>query len=137
MHRFPSFTRLRPVALLAVLMAALTGCGAGKGEVRGTVRFNGRPLPSGTVLFLGADGIPRAGQIQPDGTFSALVPAGPAKVIVCCLAEGRPSRSASRGRAAPPPGSLIPARYADWNTSGLTVLVKPGQTVQDLALTFP
>jgi hypothetical protein len=30
--------------------------------------------------------------------------------------------------------SLIPLRYADWNASGLTVLVKAGKTMQDFAL---
>jgi hypothetical protein len=138
---------LRPwrAALLVLLLGvSVTGCGSGQGEVRGTVRYKGKPLPFGTIQFLGRDGLPYAGKIQPDGTFSVQVPAGEAKVIVSCVDEARMSRytrqlTAGRGRIAPPPSSgnfsLIPRRYADWNASGLTVLVERGQTVQDFTLT--
>jgi hypothetical protein len=149
MDRFASLSRLRPglAALLVVLLGALTGCGSSTGEVNGTVRYNGKPLPSGTIQFLGQDGIPRDGRIQPDGTFSVQLPAGPAKVIITCLDEARLNRSAGSlkagsGRAAPPPLSstslsLIPPRYADWSTSRLTVVVQSGKIVQDFALTSP
>ena len=148
MSCFRSLNLLRPRrdALVALLLgASLAGCGPGQGEVSGVVRVNGRPLPFGTIQFLGADGVPRAGKIQPDGTFSVGVPAGEAKVIVSCVDEARLNRltaqlASKQGRAAPPPPaaenfSLIPQRYADWNASGLTVLVQPGKTVQDFALT--
>jgi hypothetical protein len=148
MNRFRSLLRLRPgrAALPALLLCVLaTGCGSGYGEVSGTVRYNGKPLPFGTIQFLGADGIPCSGPIQPDGTFSVQVPAGEAKVIISCLDESRMKRVAARsaassGRAAPLRWtrgglSLIPRRYADWNTSGLTVLVESGKTVRDFALT--
>jgi hypothetical protein len=148
MSRFRSLDLPRPRrdALVALLLgASLAGCGPGQGEVSGVVRVNGRPLPFGTIQFLGPDGVPRAGKIRPDGTFSVGVPPGEAKVIVSCVDEARLSRSAAtpagRGRrAAPPPSpsggfSLIPGRYADWDASGLKVVVRPGKTVQDFALT--
>jgi hypothetical protein len=147
MDRFRSSSCLRPAlaALLALLLGTLTGCGSGKGEVSGTVRCNGKPLPFGTIQFLGPDGIPCTGPIGPDGTFSVRVPLGEAKVIVSCLDEARMKRftgrlMAGRGRAAPPPVyaasfSLIPQRYADWDASGLSVLVQDNQTTQDFALT--
>ena len=147
MDRFRSLAR-RGVAgaLLAVVVcASVTGCGSGRGEVSGVVRCNGKPLPFGTIQSLGADGVPHAATIQPDGTFSVQVPAGEAKVIISCLDESRMKRVAARsaassGRAAPLRWtrgglSLIPRRYADWNTSGLTVLVESGKTVRDFALT--
>jgi hypothetical protein len=143
------FSRLsRPRAGLAGLLVLLcvptTGCGSGTAEVTGTVRYNGKPLPSGTVQFLGSDGVPHSAPIQADGTYTARVPVGPAKVIVSCVDETRlnqfTARSADRnGRGAPvPPAggfSLIPQRYADWNSSGLTVTIESGRTVQDFALT--
>jgi hypothetical protein len=90
MDRFRSLSRLRRgLALLTLLLGALTGCGSGQGEVSGTVRYNGKPLSFGTIQLLGQDGIPRAGKIQPDGTFSVRVPAGPAKVIVSCVDDAR------------------------------------------------
>jgi hypothetical protein len=131
------------VVLLALLLGgSIAGCGSGVGEVGGTVRYNGQPLPFGTIQFLGRDGVPRAGKIQADGTFSVPVPAGEAKVIVSCMDE--PQMGAVNGeltarerRAAPRfvgGTSLIPQRYADWSASGLTVRVKRGRTVQDFAL---
>jgi hypothetical protein len=150
MERFCSSGRRRAgrAALLALLLGtSLTGCRPGQGEVSGTVRYNGRPLPFGTVQFLGRDGVPYAAAIQPDGTFSARVPAGEAKVIVSCVDEPRLTSytgqlASSRGRVAPrgpAPGnfSLIPTRYADWDASGLTVQVRRGGTVQDFDLTSP
>jgi hypothetical protein len=142
----PSDRRCPGRALPALLLClALTGCGWGRGEVSGTVRYNGRPLPFGTIQFLGPDGIPRAGKIGPDGTFSVGVPAGQAKVIISCLDEARmaratPQSAPGHGRAALNPSSsgglsLIPPRYSDWNASGLTVLVRRGKTTQDFALT--
>jgi hypothetical protein len=147
MDRFHSLTRRRAAgaALLAVLLcASLAGCGSGRGEVSGTVRCDGKPLPHGTIQFLGEDGVPHAARIQPDGTFAVEVPAGEAKVIVSCVDEARlgrfTSQLAGHSRGAPPPASsgnfsLIPQRYADWNASGLTVLVRRGQTVRDFDLT--
>jgi hypothetical protein len=147
--RFRSLNQLRPgqAALLAVVLASLAGCSSGMGEVTGTVRYNGKPLPFGTIQFLGQDGIPCSSQIQPDGTFCALVPVGEAKVIVSCLDETRLNRmhgqlAAGRGRVAPPAlasgnFSLIPRRYTDWDASGLTVRVERGKRTQDLSLTSP
>jgi hypothetical protein len=134
----------RAVLLTALLCLPAVGCGAGLGEVSGTVRSNGKPLSSGTIQFLGPDGVPVAATVQPDGTFSARVPVGQAKVIVSCVDEARLKRAtakpaASNARNAAPPAadkktSLIPQRYADWDASGLTVLVGPERTIQDFNL---
>ena len=118
MDRFRSLAR-RGVAgaLLAVLVcASVTGCGSGRGEVSGVVRCYGKPLPFGTIQSLGADGVPHAATIQPDGTFSVEMPAGEAKVIVSCVDEARLARFTSRlaghgrGGAAPAwlPRELLP-----------------------------
>jgi hypothetical protein len=147
MNRFNVFNRLcsRRSALAALLLCgALTGCGPGVGEVSGTVRYDGKPLTSGTIQFLARDGIPYAAQIQADGTFAVQVPVGEARVIISSVDEARQPRGQARRqgssvRAVPPPGGAgvgarIPLRYADWDTSGLTVLVEEGETVRDFAL---
>ena len=133
--------------VILVLCASAVGCGGGRGEVRGTVRYRGRPLTSGTVQFLAADGIPYAAPIAADGSYAVRAPAGPAKVIVSCLAEDRMPRLArpapagpagARGAATARPRSgglsLIPERYADWGLSGLTVEVERGGTTCDFDL---
>jgi hypothetical protein len=145
MDRLRSLSRPRPAALLALLLGvSAAGCGGGMGEVRGTVRCNGRPLPFGTIQFLGQDGVPRAGKVQPDGTFAVRVPAGAAQVIVTCVDEARltgltrrPAGGPARAAAPRVPSgsfSLIPLRYGDWGASGLTALVEPGGTRQDFGL---
>jgi hypothetical protein len=144
MNHSASLPPLRAALPILLLCAALTGCGRGVGEVSGTVRCNGRPLPFGTIQFLGTDGLPRAGAIGPDGSYSVQVPVGTAKVIVSCVDEARMKRvssqlAAGRGRSAPAPApsgqlSLIPQRYADWDASGLTVVVESGKTERDFDL---
>jgi hypothetical protein len=126
-----------------ILCGALTGCGWRRAEVRGTVRYNGRPVTAGTIQFLGRNGVPCAGTIGPDGTYAVRVPPGPAKVIVSRPASvpGGRLEGQSGGRIAPPASadtaeaSGLPQRYADWGASGLTVQVKPRTTAQDFDLT--
>lgn len=51
-----------------VLLAALTGCG-GTATVSGKVSYQGRPVLSGSVIVLNADGTARSNVILPDGTY--------------------------------------------------------------------
>ena len=59
MKRFRSSARQGPrhTALPLLLGVLLTGCGSGQEEVSGTVRYKGKPLPFGTIQFLGSDGV--------------------------------------------------------------------------------
>jgi hypothetical protein len=52
----------------AVLILAATGCG-GTARVSGRVIYQGRPVLSGCVTILNADGTASSGVIQPDGTY--------------------------------------------------------------------
>jgi hypothetical protein len=145
MARYSPFgRRAAGVALVGLfLCASLAGCGWRRAEVRGTVRHNGRPLTSGTIQFLGRNGVPCAGTIGPDGTYSVRVPPGPAKVIVSRPASvpGPRLDGPSGGRISPlaeadtADASPLPQRYADWSASGLTAEVKPRTTLQDFDLT--
>ncbi|HJZ89622.1 MAG TPA: hypothetical protein VKE40_02040 [Gemmataceae bacterium] len=56
--------RLAPV----VLILATTGC-ARTARVSGTVSYQGRPVLSGCVTILNADGTASSGVIQPDGSY--------------------------------------------------------------------
>jgi hypothetical protein len=145
--------RRRPVlaALVALgLGTALAGCGPSVSEVRGTVRYNGKPLEQGNIQFLAQDGIPRTARLGPNGAFAIAVPAGSAKVMVVSVDEAKLARftTAMAGRGGPtgrvsppqtPKGnfSRIPQRYADWDASGLTIDVSSGTSVHDFTLTGP
>ena len=129
---------------VAVLTAA--GCGGGTADVAGKVTFQGKPVVFGTVLVIGADGVPMAGAIQKDGTYRVSgVKLGAAKVTVSSPPPPGSRKAAGRrgGRDVidderivaeePVDPELvrnwfpIPERYADPAKSDLATDVKPGQ----------
>ncbi len=74
---------LAPVALLALLLAAISGCQDARGTVHGTVTFKGEAVPSGTVVFYGPGNQVVNAALLPDGTYEATeVPLGEVKVAV-------------------------------------------------------
>jgi hypothetical protein len=61
---------------------ALSGCGKNTATVTGTVRYQGEPLPSGTILFYGSDGQPVVGGIE-DGKYKVDdAPLGKVKIAI-------------------------------------------------------
>src|SRR6185369_6733970 len=64
-------TRICFHGLLALLAAAIVGCGDSRGRlpVTGTVLFDGKPLESGSIRFGGDQGAAGVGQIV-NGSFS-------------------------------------------------------------------
>jgi hypothetical protein len=83
---------------LALAVLAAAGCGGKGTELSGKVTFKGKPIVYGTVTVIGADGLPRAGTIEPDGSYRvAGIGPGPARVAVS---------------SPPPPGAGPPPRPA-------------------------
>jgi len=132
--------------LLLPLVLALAGCGKGQATVSGKVAFNGQPLPSGTVAFLGEDGRAYTGVIGADGTYTLeKVSPGPMKISV-----QTPPPPSGKPVVQPPPGAssmpgmdmrnrevktvAIPRKYEDPNTSGLTYTVTSGSQTHDIEL---
>ena len=132
--------------LAAVLLAGLSGC-ARTVDVDGTVTYRGKPVISGSVIFVGPDHATHTGIIEPDGTYCVEgVPPGPVKVAVVSHdpAKGRTVQAGdkilhrtgrgkrqSRGAANRPPGPAkgwfpLPPQLADAETSGLAWLVPTG-----------
>lgn len=132
------------LALLTVL-----GCG-GTADVSGKVTYQGKPVVFGTVLIIGADGIPKSGPIQPDGSFQARgIKVGPAKVTVssptppgvgASAKKGRGGRDDPDERTPADAGSSVspevakawvplPQKYADPEKSGLTADIGSGQPI--------
>ena len=138
---------VRLAAAAAIL--AVSGCGPGTADVAGRVTYQGKPVVYGTVVFIGADGLPKAGAIQPDGTYRVTgVPLGSAKVAVSSppppgvTVPGRKSKGGKddAGKddgimAAPADPEIvkkwfvIPEKYGEPTLSGRTVDVKAGQLV--------
>jgi hypothetical protein len=122
--------------LAALAVSLLLGCGSSPelAPAGGKVSYKGKPLAFGTVVFqheLG--GQPSQADIQPDGSFvmgtfeagdGARI--GPNRVAIYCYESQDPARAAARKAGEQTLGRLlIPQRYAMFNTSGITVEVKP------------
>jgi hypothetical protein len=115
----------RLLGLVMVALLAAIGCtnqGVQKLTVRGTISYQGQPLQSGFLKFVGKDGAYSAANIQKDGTFTMtdVVP-GEVKVGV---AEA-PGGSKQGGANAKSP---LPDKYRDPATSGLQYTITPETT---------
>jgi hypothetical protein len=124
----------RSVASGLVVLAALAApaCG-GTGELHGVVTYAGKPLPGGTVVFVGRDNRPVRAPIGPDGKYEARgVPTGPVKIAV--LTPPPPPFPRKPGAPPAPPTVRIPPQYADPNASGLSHTVTAGARQFDIDL---
>jgi hypothetical protein len=119
------------LALLAPALLVLAGC-AGQGQVSGKVRYQGKPLPSGTITFYDRKNNTVASAIHEDGSYSVeKVVAGPVKITVMT-----PMAVYMAGDK-PPPGPkppTLPPKYADAAKSGLDFEVKDGPQTHDFDL---
>ena len=134
------YRRFWPIGfvLLALSFAVFSGCGPTKADVKGTVTYKGKALEGGSIQIQSTKGVV-GGDIQPDGTYMVKgVPTGPAKVTVACTDESamQYNRELAKGMREHKSGQPIPqkdkpkdtlktpARYADFDKSGLNVEVK-------------
>jgi hypothetical protein len=112
------------------LAALLVGC-AGQGQVSGTVRYQGKPVPTGTITFYDHKNQAASSAIK-DGNYSIeKVASGPVKVSVAT-----PMAIYMMGDK-PPPGPKplpLPPKYNDPEKSGLGFEVKPGAQTKDFDL---
>ena len=127
-----------PLLLGSVLCLLLGGCGGGHeldtAVVQGTVLYQGKPLPYGTISFQPQAGPPAMGKIQADGSFTlstygngdgAIV--GPHKVLITATATDAGTAPAADSNTEMRAGqSVIPTKYSSFSTSGLTAEVATG-----------
>ena len=122
---------------VAVAIVAVSGCSGVKipplAQVGGVVTLDGQPLTKGQVHFVpdsskGTKGRMAVGLIGTDGRFklTAFKPGDGAlvgfhKVVIICEEE---MPAFDPKLPPPPPKSLIPIRYTNDKTSGLTAEVK-------------
>lgn len=132
----PASARVCAALLGCCLLVALavTGCIKARSlaPVRGQVTYQGKPLRFGIVMFQPEYGKPALGRIQGDGTFHMAVDGegngavvGMNRVRIACF-QGQDADAMrvedterSQGR------SLIPKKYSLYDTSGITVDVRP------------
>jgi hypothetical protein len=152
---------LRPLLLLSlVCLLACAGCGhsdrTAVAQVTGTASYKGQPIASGTIIFEVPGARPANGKIV-DGKITEVmtyepkdgVPVGQARIAVFATGASSSSPSATPGGAPRDPGapivvdknymgggakSLIPKKYNNPATSGLTAEIKKGQNTVTLDL---
>jgi len=139
-------TAARRVAALFVALAPvlLAGCGASTGNVSGTVTLNGNPVNHAVVSFVSPDGAIQSAITDASGKYTLEgVKAGPNQVTVRTDEGGEETRTVKKlggpkqavAAAAAAGRTLVPAKYAETTTSGLTLTVKSGQNTYDIPLT--
>jgi len=127
--------------VLAVGLSFIIGCGSDStATVTGTVTLDGAPVKAGMIVFIAADGIPRHGDIQPDGSFRVdNVPVGDAIVVINPPPVEDPNRhmrikEQKDAPPATPPAPPFPTKYWEMSTSDLRCPVKPGSNVYEAAM---
>ncbi len=128
---------------LVLILAGLSGCESSSdlaqtAKVQGMISYQGKPVTTGTVMFIPvAGGPPATGQIQPDGSYvmktyfsadGAVL--GEHKVTITALdmGTGLPEDEATE------PKPLIPEKYSRDATSGLTATVESDENQIDFPL---
>jgi len=136
----------RPSVLLALIgfsaVLGLAGCSDSKKgfALKGSVSYQGKPLPSGVVRLYMTENRVTVARIQPDGSFEATdVFPGEAKATIeddpaekqrkrmpaTGAAAGAPAAAGPMNRS-PLPSVPLPAKYKDASTSGLSFTLKVG-----------
>lgn len=134
---------LMPLFLISILVF---GCGPDRpplGDVSGTVTYDGKLLEQGTIIFEVPGSRPTCGKIV-NGQITELctfvsgdgVPVGEARVAITATVARSPSTptqaAASSNEPTPTAGmvefeQLIPVKYGNPETSGLTATIEKGR----------
>ena len=114
--------------VIPLVTVATWGCGArgdtNLAKVGGLVTFDGKPVSSGAINVLSEGGATATGAIDSQGRYTLSVVPGNYQVAVRAT-DGFATMDAA-GKPVPAK-SLVPEKYSDINTSGLTVTVQSGK----------
>lgn len=131
----------------AALLVALSGCGGDvpRGKLHGTVKYQGKPVAHGTLIFLGSDNQTYPADLGKDGRYTVdRIPFGSIKVAIqqsparpapkndpgAARAKGGMGETKDAARPAPPPDEpkanwvVLPPQYQQAETSGLSFEMK-------------
>lgn len=125
------------------LMLASVGCGPPANEfptapARGIVTYDGAPVPMGTVMLTPTgNGPPATGNIAEDGTFvlktygeddGAVLGDHGVTITALDIGDGSPEDINSA------PKELVPPKYGNANTSGLSATIVEGENTLEFRL---
>src|ERR1019366_3447045 len=114
--------------LLAMLI--LVGCNSDNlAEIKGTVKFDGKPIDKGSIQFFPVDGnAATAGGEIIDGNYSVKVPATLMKVTISWpkVVGKKKLYDTPDSPERPIFEQVLPPKYADMNDTELKFEVKPG-----------
>jgi hypothetical protein len=132
---------LRLGAFLFALVV-LIGCGDNNlAVVKGSVKFDGKPIENGSIAFYPVDGKSATAGVEiKDGQYSVQVPVGLMKVQIGGVRKVVGMKEASEGpggKARPITAEAIPAIYSDRAKTVLDFDVKPGVNQKDWDLKTP
>jgi hypothetical protein len=136
------FRYLLGLAILGLALG-LAGCakkGMKTAVVKGTVSYDGKPLPYGSVLFIPESPGPTAtGEIGPDGTYTLTTYAkgdgavlGKHKVVVSAQEDTSNQLPDSRNPLPPP---IVPDKYTNPATTDLRAEVEDTVNTKNFELT--
>jgi len=128
------------IALLAICtLVGAGGCGSSEPDVElakvtGNVTLDGQKVTAGRVIFFNTSGYSATADISPEGKYEVEAALGETNVFVD---HREPPIVPPDGREGMPmPGkSLVPDKYADSKTSGLTLTVQSGTNQFDVVMT--
>jgi hypothetical protein len=124
--------------VLLVLLQLVAGCGRGWSEISGTVRYQGKPLPKGSITFYDEANQAVSSPIDADGKYALRkVAAGKVKVTVMLpmfIAMAGDKKGMARMAAERKALPNLPAHYADAEKSRLEREVKTGSQTIDFDL---
>ena len=127
-------TPQRSGLVLLGLLPLLLGCGRSYGNVSGTVRYQGKPLPNGTITFYDLANQANSGHIEADGKYTVnKVAVGTVKITVTApLPLFLPGdRNVAKQFVNMP---NLPTHYADAEKSGLNRDIQSGNQTLDIDL---
>jgi len=134
---------------LALLACMLTGCVKATGNISGVVKYNGKPLPGGSVMFVDSAGAIVQASIDTEGKFAAQkVVVGNNKVAVSYVDDKinqYAKEIAAKGKGSLKPITnmpkldtenmlTLPAKYSMPDQSGLFFDVKSGENSYNIDL---
>lgn len=128
--------RAQTLWLASFFVAAmlLAGCGAPEGDVRGTVKYDGKLIEDGSIRFEAVDGKSKTtgGNIKA-GQYAVRVPVGEMKVTISG-AKGTGTKKKlyeNKDEYVELKGELLPEKYSDSQKTELRLSVKPGANDKD------